>query len=422
MTCICKLMDLVIIRRHGSMLQTTDMQFAFKKGHSTVLCTLMVKETVAYYTKRRSPVYGCLLDATKAFDRVKFDKLFQLLYARGLPGTALRLLLDMYTRQRARTEWAGHYSEYFDVTNGIRQGGIVSPLLFTVYMDELLTRLQAAGIGCYVGKEYCGSFAYADDLTLLSPTGSGLQIMLNVCEEFSEEFGVKFNLTKTVCIKFGSPEHADSSAILYGNILPWKHTVKHLGNMITSDLSEQVEITRKCCDFATRVNSVMGRFNTLAKQTRADLMNTFCCAFYGCEAWCLSDKALQSFQTAWNKAVRRVWGLPRTTHRYILPLLGSGLDFKQQIVKRFQNLVSRIESSDNDKVRDTMFILRGSQRSIIGRNLAVSRSMKNAPLTVEMVDTASVIVDLCNALDGVFAIDGLSYEEMTCMLESLCTN
>jgi hypothetical protein len=53
-------------------------------------------------------------------------------------------------------------------------GGILSPILFCIYIDELLVKLQAANVGCFVGNICVGALAYADDLTLLAPSTSAM--------------------------------------------------------------------------------------------------------------------------------------------------------------------------------------------------------------------------------------------------------
>ena len=77
------------------------------------MCTLALKEVAKYYTSRSGQVYCCLLDATKAFDHVRFDKLFEILIERNVPVYIVRILIDMYTRQRVRTMWEGCFSEKF---------------------------------------------------------------------------------------------------------------------------------------------------------------------------------------------------------------------------------------------------------------------------------------------------------------------
>ncbi len=135
---MCKIFDLVIINRYGDKLNSSKLQFAFKQEHSTTACTGIIKEVVKHYNDRGSAVFSCLIDASKAFDRVSFVKLFELLIKRGLPSIVIRTIIDMYLRQRIRTEWCGATSEYFTVTNGTKQGQILSPLLYNCYMDELI--------------------------------------------------------------------------------------------------------------------------------------------------------------------------------------------------------------------------------------------------------------------------------------------
>ena len=105
---ISKVIDIIILSRYKDKLSTNDMQFAFKRKHSTVMCTLVLKEVVRYYMNNGSDVYTCYVDATKAFDRVQYDKLFCLLIDRGLvPPVIIRVMLDLYVRQCMRMHWRG---------------------------------------------------------------------------------------------------------------------------------------------------------------------------------------------------------------------------------------------------------------------------------------------------------------------------
>ena len=176
-----KVLDLIILSRYTSNLSSSDLQFAFKAKHSTVMCISALKEIISHYTKQASNVYMCSLDATKAFDKVNFVKLFTLLLQRNIPSIVLRLILDLYTRQSVKAAWNCKKSFSFDVTNGVRQGGVLSPILFNVYFDELLHSLQQNDIGCHIGTIFTGALCYADDLFLLCPTIRGLQKMITIC-------------------------------------------------------------------------------------------------------------------------------------------------------------------------------------------------------------------------------------------------
>ena len=82
----------------------------------------------------------------------------------------LRLLMYMYTNQSLQVKWGTKVSHKFGVQNGVKQGGVLSPILFAVYMDGLFKRLQECGYGCRIGRHYVGGMGYADDLELLAPT------------------------------------------------------------------------------------------------------------------------------------------------------------------------------------------------------------------------------------------------------------
>ena len=116
-------------------------------------------------------MYVLLLDATKAFDRVKFCKLFYELIRRELSPVILRLLLKMYTCQSLKVKWKQSFSGVFSAKNGVKQGGgVLSPILFAIYIDGLLVKLKDSGVGCHIGNHYTGALGFADDLSLLCPT------------------------------------------------------------------------------------------------------------------------------------------------------------------------------------------------------------------------------------------------------------
>ena len=134
---------------------------------------------------------------------VHYGTLFEILQKRRMPVIVIRLFLDMYTRQSTCIMWNGSRSTVFDTKNGVRQGGVLSPILFCVYMDELFTRIRKSGYGCHVGHIPYAVFGYADDVKLLSPTIRGLQKLLEICETFAQEYNVTFNAEKTQCIRYG---------------------------------------------------------------------------------------------------------------------------------------------------------------------------------------------------------------------------
>ncbi len=81
----------------------------------------------------------------------------------SMPYIIVRSLLDMYTRQKVHTTLQFSHSEYFGVYHGIRKGGLLFPLLYTVYTDELMKRFEMSGLRCYITHIFAVALCYADD-------------------------------------------------------------------------------------------------------------------------------------------------------------------------------------------------------------------------------------------------------------------
>ena len=102
----------------------------------------------------------------------------------GMPPIFVRLIVTWYCEQRACVRWGSTLSPKFNVYNGVRQGGILSPLFFNLYMDRLSVTLSETKVGCALGKTMVNHLAYADDLVILSPSVKGLKKLLNICYLF----------------------------------------------------------------------------------------------------------------------------------------------------------------------------------------------------------------------------------------------
>ena len=153
-----KVLERCILMQYSKHFATSDLQFGFKPGFSTDLCSGVLKNVVSTYIYKGSPVYSCFLDASKAFDRVDHSVLLRLLLKRNLPPIILRFLFSWYQMQFLSIRWNATLFTKFGVSNGVRQSGVVSSILFTVYIDELLSRLSdQLGVGCYTGYHFAGS-------------------------------------------------------------------------------------------------------------------------------------------------------------------------------------------------------------------------------------------------------------------------
>ena len=131
-------------------------------------------------------------------------------------------------------------SSKFDVTNGVRQGGILSPLLFTVYIDELLEKLKRNGIGCHMGHHFVGALGYADDIILLCPSVAGLKDMIKICEEYANEHNIIFNGSKSKYLVFGKYEY-NPTVKVNNEIVSRSESAEHLGHLLhTGNTSKEL--------------------------------------------------------------------------------------------------------------------------------------------------------------------------------------
>ena len=308
-----KLLDWVILLSCDKALSSNDSQ-------STSQCTFVVKETVQYYLNGGSIVYGMLLDASKAFDRVQFIKLFRLLLSRGLRPVISRLIATLHTNQTSRVKWGSSFSETFSISNGVKQGGVLPPILFGVYINSLLDKLEHSRAGCYIGHIFMRAFGYADDIILLAPCKKSLCVLLDICKQFSLEFQVNFNSSKSKLIVFSNANDCDTSVLFNNQMISSVSSEQHLGHIIDNQVSQEC-IKSITNDFIKRVNVLSAVFKFTFSETKYFLFKFFCMSLFGSVLWDFSSKHVEMFYTTWRKCIRRLLGLPYRTHNNLLHLI-----------------------------------------------------------------------------------------------------
>ena len=148
--------------------------------------------------------------------------------------------------------WGSCLSEPFCVSNSVRQGGVLSPVLFTVYLDGLLDELSSSGVGCSWGSMFVGAFYYADDIVLLAPCASALRSMLNICNLYAKSHGLMFNESKTQLICFRSSTTCRFLPVIKFNDVTvlFSDLVQHLGHILSYNLNDNAGIVRVLKDIS----------------------------------------------------------------------------------------------------------------------------------------------------------------------------
>ena len=262
---LSKVLEWLILMKFIAFFTSSQLQFGFKPDFSTTLCTGVVKNIISHYINKGSCVLGCFLDASKAFDMVDHTILFRKLVDRGLPLPVVRLLLGWYCSQQTKVRWGSCVSESFCVSNGVRQGSVLSPFLFAVYLDGLLSELSDSGVGCYWGHLFAGAVCYADDIVLLAPCPSALRTLLSICSGYASSHGLEFNPSKSQLICFRQPStrsFTNVSISLNGHLLHFSDEVTHLGHILTFNLNDKSDIIRATKDLNCKANYILSLFKS----------------------------------------------------------------------------------------------------------------------------------------------------------------
>ena len=345
-----KIMDLMILKSSKNIFKTCDLQFGFKQDHSTMQCTFVVNEIIQYYRNRNSDVYVMLLDASKAFDKVHYLKLFNLLCKREFCPMLCRLLLYIYTSQIISVKWGSKHSCDVPVSNGVKQGGILSPVLFTIYIDVLFDMLRASGLGCYIGTKFMGAVGYADDITLLAPSVMSLKKMLQICDIFGASYDVTFNVTKYQLVHFSNNKDEKFNGIKHcSNFIQKSDFACHLGNIIGPNPNKLYDVVIN--KFVTCFNGLNVIFRKASLNVKYHLFKTFCMNLYGSLFWDLSSEKVNRFYMLWRKCLRMLLDLPYCTHSRFLHLIVDDIPVQVQLFKRVNNFMCKLMSSSNSTVQ-----------------------------------------------------------------------
>jgi hypothetical protein len=430
-----KLFDVIILNKCKNVMTTSDLQFGFKAHSSTTACTFAVQEVISYYNDHKTNVICTLLDASKAFDRIEYCTLFRKLIERNLCPVIIRLLLYMYLNQSLVVKWNGCYSSRFNVSNGVKQGGIISPILFCIYINDLLQSLETKGVGCYIGANYCGAFGYADDIILLCPSIQGTKEMLETCQDYATNHNILFNVNKSQVIVFPHKSNLciDINVCMNDQPIPVVSKVKHLGHMLSNSVNDILDVTYIGSCFNRSVNMLLANFGSVSADILSMLFTHYCTNFYGITLCNTRSKYFNDFHILWRKAVKRILRLPFRTHNALLPSIFGTNDLDTIVFIRILKFYQSLLESPNPLLRDLGSRCQNQCMSNMGNNISVLCTkyeldinsvldipmIFNATVPDETKATADACAELINIRDG-RSDSIITYDECKELLHYLC--
>lgn len=207
-------------------------QGGFRAARGTLDQIATLQEWICQSKAAKAERYMAFLDIKAAYDQVDRAILWQSCRAKRIPEDVISMLQALFDRNRARVAVNGQESEEFPISSGVLQGSLLSPLLYSVFIDDLADALNASGVKCGVtigGRPY-RLLLYADDIVLLANSKAGLRKMLTVCEKHSADKRYRFNVAKCEVVA-----SAPGSFEIYSQPLPRSDSFVYLGCPFAKD-------------------------------------------------------------------------------------------------------------------------------------------------------------------------------------------
>ena len=352
---ISKIFEHCILIRYRKFLTTSSNQFGFKKSSSCGHAIYSVRKVVEHYAASGSTVNVCLLDLSKAFDKIDHSALYLKLMDRSIPVQILKVLENWFSLCLSCVKWGSVMSHFYELKAGVRQGGVLSPILFGIYIDVLVKLVNKANIECKIRACCTGIFLYADDIILLAPSVQALQLMINICESELSSLCMAVNAKKSACLRFGPRyKNACANVIVSGLVVNWVMSVRYLRVYLESSFTFKCTFAINKRKFYQAFNSIFGKIGRIAsEEVIFELIKSKCLPIllYGTEACPTNSAVRQSLEFAHNRVLFKIFGaLPKDTYKDICKYFGV-CPIEELITARQGKFILRYCASESDVCR-----------------------------------------------------------------------
>ncbi|KAL4098550.1 hypothetical protein QTP88_023137 [Uroleucon formosanum] len=314
-------------------------QAGFLKGRETREQILNIRQLIEKSREFDQPLVMCFIDYNKTFDCVQWRKLWIVMQEMGVPEHIIHLIKNLYTKSKAVIRAQNAVSDQFQPTKGIRQGCILSPILFNIYSEAVLREsLQEWNGGAVIGGRKINNLRFTDDTTLCTKSELEMSQLIKRVEEASNKYGLTINKSKTKVMVI------DRAGVLsHTNVLNTYQKVNeftYLVSIVQTDDGSSREIKRRVTlrrESVSRLTPIWTD-NHISRNSKLRLLKalTFSVMLYGSETWTL-------------KRMLRIFWMERRTNCSILAMLNIKIKLavvcKQRILRFFGHIIRRDESS-----------------------------------------------------------------------------
>jgi exonuclease III len=304
-----------------------DEQAGFRAGRSTSGQMFTLTEIIRMRKRKHMSTFCAFIDLRKAYDRVWRDGLWVKLHNYGIQGRMWRVLKKLYDKVQSTVLVNGEMTDWFDVTVGLRQGCVLSPVLFDLFINAVAEELRESECGVTFADTHVSILLFADDIVLVAPDAIKLQQMLNHVSDYCSRWRCDVNVKKTEVVVFG-PESNNKSFVftMHGKALEQKKGYKYLGLDVYVSLRWNVMRSRLYAKARSKLSYALSVHNChdvlnvgLAVQLWKTLIRP--CLEYGCEIW--GDTEWKEAEQLQRLAAKRILHCSsNTTNEAVLGELG----------------------------------------------------------------------------------------------------
>ena len=319
---ILKLFERILLEKAQNSItkQLNWLQGGFRPNIGCNMSSVMLRECILYAKENGSKLYVCYLDIEKAFDRVWHCGLFLKLYEMGIKSELLRIIIELHRNMISCVLYKGHKSDWFNIMQGTRQGGVLSPFLFLCFTDDLLEELCKSAASLKIYKHIFGAPAVCDDMLLASLSKRGLDELMQICYVNSCKWHYEYAPIKCCVIVYNESkyEFIRSNRVWHlGNSqVEEDENYKHLGVINNKYLSFKPNI-KDATDklkgtFFSLINSGIFYDDLFHPLTCKKIYNAVVIpkALYGCENWsALTSAELLTLERAHRFCIKRMQSL-----------------------------------------------------------------------------------------------------------------
>ena len=327
-------------------------------------------------------IYMCFIDYNKAFDKVRHDHLMRLLIEKKLDK---RIISKIYYNQKANIRIEQETSEEIEIKRGVRQGCILSPILFNLYSEDIVNRaLSGQDMGIKINGITINNLRYADDTVVIAETSEDLQILINRIVECSEEYGLSLNINKTKMMVVSKSPQNFLDITVHDQRIERVRKYNYLGTVINenNDSSEEIKIrVEKARATFTKMKKVFcGRDLSLQLKIRLVRCYVLSVLFYGMETWTLKKidtKRIEAFEMWIYRRMLRISWAERVTNVEVLRRMQKEKELVLTIKERKLQYLGHVMRGD--KYRLLQLIIQGKvigKRSIGRRRHSWLRNLR----------------------------------------------